>query len=208
MSPINVNIHLDFRQKQSLPRYLWASVRITSLPHGISRKLNCCLGRSWRPSLRTRYNPSSLGSVSKLPGLKCGHPRALPWRTGTRGRSHSLLPGETSPGKRGARQPRPPRGRFTDYTPLPCLVPRPPGLMRVRGAHCHTVTVIYSTTEHQAQARGFNGELLARWGLGTAADLCEGRRGGGRGRGGEPLTQPGAAKRGFWTGRSTCWGMR
>lgn len=45
--PTDVNIHLGFRQKQSFPGYLWASVRITSLPHGISQKLSCCVGGSW-----------------------------------------------------------------------------------------------------------------------------------------------------------------
>lgn len=46
--PTDVNIHLGFRQKQSFPGYLWASVRITSLPHGISNSVavwegaGCC----------------------------------------------------------------------------------------------------------------------------------------------------------------------
>lgn len=85
-----------------------------------------------------------------------------------------------------------------------------PDVLRARltcvcGTHCHTVTLVYSTAEHQPQARGFHSKILAGGGGGgESADLCEGSRAGGRGAGepgGEPLTQPEEAS--AWGGPRT-----
>lgn len=108
--PVNINIHLGSRQKHSSPRNLWASVRISSLPRGISRKVGCCWEGAGCASLRPM--PSVLvGSASQRPaaGARPGWLFPLDGVPGA-GRANRTCFPETGPGGGRLQQPCLPRG--------------------------------------------------------------------------------------------------
>ena len=83
--PINVSIHLGFRQRQCFPRHLWAPFRTTSLPHGICQKLNCCLGGSWPQPLRPPIPCILIRFRLQTAGPRVLALKGSPWWTGRLG---------------------------------------------------------------------------------------------------------------------------
>lgn len=83
--PINVNIHLGFRQRPSFPRRPWAPVRTTPC-HTESARSSVVVREGAGRRLSGRgHQASSLGSASQLPGLQCRRWRAPPGGQGARG---------------------------------------------------------------------------------------------------------------------------
>lgn len=189
---------MGFRQKQSLPRYLRATVRITPLPPGISPKLNCCLGGSWPVPFWTPI-PSILIRLC----VQTARPRGPTCWTGRLGLdlpARARFPESRDSARRGLGSPAY-RALYSLQTTAPpgaapIPLPTPGGSERARDLFkakqqisspgsckswdCRVVSLVHPRT-HPQGARYGSEESTASWGLDKSAGLYEVCRAGGPG---------------------------